>query len=100
MPLRLLDPGAWTHMPRLPLGDPYHGVCHARPGELYEPPESEQREWCNCGYARFGCDRFPKEGSADATRFSIVRESQDRVSLVYILEKNCAPAEHRTIEYA
>jgi hypothetical protein len=95
-----LNHGAWTHAPRLPLGDPYRGVCHARPADLFVPPESAQRDLCNCGYARGRCDRFPDDTPADAVRFSITGDQHERVRLVYILEKDHAPAEHGALEYA
>jgi hypothetical protein len=84
MPVARLDQNGWIHAPRLPLGDPYRGICQARPAEPFEPPESSLHDLCNCGYARSRCDRFP----------------QDSVRLVYILEKSHAPVEHGTLRYA
>ena len=95
--MRRLDREVWQHAPRLPLGDAYHGLCHAG-AEPFEPPDASQDELCNCGYARGRCDRFPAE-SADAVRFSVVSDDAERVRLVYILEKNHAPTEHGVIEY-
>jgi hypothetical protein len=81
------------------LGDPYAGACHARPADIVEPPEARQRELCNCGYARGRCDRFPGDSAADAVRFSITGDEAGRVRLVYIVEKDHAPAEHGALEY-
>jgi hypothetical protein len=99
MPVTRLTTEEWVHAPRLPLGDPYLGTCHARPGEASQPSETEQRELCNYGYARGRCDRFPEE-CADAVRFSVSGETEGRVQLVWILEKSHAPAEFGTLEYA
>jgi hypothetical protein len=99
MPVGKLEAGAWTHAPRLPLGDPYRGVCRAHPAEVFEPPEPAQRDLCNCGYARGHCDRFPEDGAADAVRFSVTGDRDGRVKLVYIFEKDHAPAGHGALEY-
>ena len=85
--------------PRFPLGDPFGGVCHARPADIIEPPEAHQRELCNCGYARGRCDRFPGNSAADAVRFSITDETPTRLAVVYVVEKDHAPVEHGTLEY-
>jgi hypothetical protein len=99
LPVRRLDQGAWVHPPRLPLGDPYLGECHADPAGPHEPPEAHQRELCNCGYARFRCSHFPEDAAADAVRFSILKDSDGCTELVYIVEKDHAPAEHGKLTY-
>ncbi len=100
MPSRRLEITGWVRPPRFPLGDPFGGACHAHPADIIEPPEAHQRELCNCGYARGRCDRFPGDGAADAVRFSITDETPAKVALVYVVEKDHAPAEHGTLEYA
>ena len=99
LPVRMLDRGAWTNPPRLPLGEPYYGTCVARPSDPFSAPETVQRELCNCGYARGLCDRFPEDSAADAVRFSARSEAEGRVRLVYIVEKDHAPLEHGELEY-
>jgi hypothetical protein len=99
LPIRRLDRGAWVHPPRLPLGDPYAGECHADPTAPHEPPELHQRELCNCGYARYRCSHFPEDAAADAVRFSIVSDSGASVELIYVVEKDHAPAEHGRLVY-
>ncbi len=84
-----LESGPWTHEPRWPLGAAYAGVCHALSGEIFRPPESQQQEYCNCGYARGVCERFPLDAPADAVRFSVTGEQ----TLFYILERDHAPVE-------
>jgi len=100
MPVTRLDQNEWIHAPRLPLGDPFNGVCHARPAEPFEPPDSSLDDLCNCGYARGRCDRFPAESTADAVRFSVTSVDADSIRLVYILEKGHAPVEHGILRYA
>ncbi len=58
------------------------------------------QDLCNCGYARGRCDQFPAASAADAVRFSVVTGDAAAVRLVYILEKNHAPVEHGTINFA
>jgi hypothetical protein len=99
MPVARLERGDWIHAPRLPLGDPYRGVCHALESEPFEPSESEQRELCNCGYARGRCNRLP-ENAPDAVRFSITGDADGRVQIVWVIEKDHSPAEFGTLEYA
>jgi hypothetical protein len=100
VPSRRLEIAGWVRPPRFPLGDPFGGACHARSGDVIEPPEARQRELCNCGYARGRCDRFPGDSAADAVRFSVTDETLTRVSVVYVVEKDHAPAEFGTLEYA
>jgi hypothetical protein len=98
MPVEFIAQDGWLHAPRLPLGGLYGGICYART-EPFEPPESSRDDLCNCGYARGRCDRFP-DGAADAVRFSALTDSGGRLKLVYILEKNHAPAESGMLEYS
>ncbi|MCU1339422.1 MAG: hypothetical protein JWO19_5003 [Bryobacterales bacterium] len=100
VPSHRLEIAGWIRAPRLPLGDPFGGACHARPADVIEPPESRQRELCNCGYARDRCDRFPRDGAADAVRFSVTDETLTMLSFVYVVEKDHAPVEYGTLKYA
>ena len=100
LPSRRLEIAGWIRSPRLPLGDPFGGACHAQPSDIVEPPEARQRELCNCGYARGRCDRFPSDSPGDAVRFSITGDTRTTLSVVYVVEKDHAPAEHGTLEYA
>ena len=99
MPSRRLEHVGWVRPPRLPLGDPWSGTCHARADDIVEPPDLQQREVCNCGYARTRCDRFPGGEAADAMRFSITGDTGGRIRLVYIVEKDHAPASHGVLEF-
>ena len=105
-PLRRLDSGGWNPAPRLPLGDAWGGECTAR--GAWAPPETVQRELCNCGYARGRCEHFPAAGATDAVRFSMVATNGVAANgaanggeverLIYILEKDHAPLEHGGID--
>ena len=99
MPLRRLEHVGWVRPPRLPLGDPWGGTCHARTDDIVEPPDLQQRELCNCGYARTRCERFPGGEAADAVRFSITSDSGGVIRMVYIVEKDHAPASHGVLEF-
>ncbi len=99
VPSRRLELTGWARPPRLPLGDLWAGTCQARPDETFEPPENQQREVCNCGYARGRCDRFPGNGAPDAVRFSVTDDTPARLLVVYVVEKDHAPAEFGTLEY-
>jgi len=83
----------------MPLGEAFSGTCRAKPEEFHVPPEAHLRDVCNCGYARGLCDRFPGGDAADAVRFSAVREN-GAVSLIYVFEKDHAPASHGTLNYS
>lgn len=95
-PLDRVHPGDWLHAPRLPLIEPYRGVCRAT--QPFEPPEAVQRDVCNWGCARGRCDRLPADG-ADAVRFSVTGETPGKLQIIFVFEKNCAPVEHGVIEY-
>lgn len=99
-PSRRLEIAGWVRPPRFPLGDPFGGACHAQPADVIEPTEARQRELCNCGYARGRCDRFPGGSAADAVRFSVTDETPAKLLVVYVVEKDHAPAEFGTLEYA
>jgi hypothetical protein len=100
LPRRRLGSEGWNPAPRLPLGDAYRGSCLARAGDPFEPPETVQRELCNCGYARQRCTHFPDNGVADAVRFSVTGDQDGRITLVYILEKDHSPMEHGLMDDA
>jgi hypothetical protein len=99
MPAEPLEAAEWLHAPRLPLGDAYRGVCHAQPQDLFEPTESHQRDLCNCGYARGRCGRLA-DGAPDAVRFSVSGNAEERLRIVWIVEKDCSPVEFGTLDYA
>jgi hypothetical protein len=113
LPLRTLGPGPWNPAPRLPLGEAWGGECRAPASEnsilaatilgpqaaAFEPPETEQRELCNSGYARGQCKHFPADSAADAVRFSFIgQELSSPSQVIYILEKDHAPLQYGVLD--
>jgi hypothetical protein len=99
MPVARLDSSEWIHAPRMPLGDPYRGHCHVDAAAVVEPTESDQRELCNCGYARKRCPRFPA-GAADAVRFSVAADVAGVVRLIWIVESSHSPQAFGSLDYS
>ena len=89
LPLARLDNQAWSIPPRLPLGDPFAGECHATP-EPATPDDTMLRQYCNRGYGRGHCPRFPEHSEADAVRFHRLEQG----GILYIFEKDCWPVRH------
>jgi hypothetical protein len=99
MPVERLETVDWIHAPRLPLGDAYRGVCHTQPQDPFDPTEADQRDLCNCGYARDRCSRLPA-GAPDAIRFSVIGDAAGRVRIIWVMEQDHSPVEFGTLEYA
>ena len=97
MPTERADDIAFPHPSRLPLGSSWRGVCIV-PGHEQSPPGNIELESCNLGYAKT-CPRLPKERVCDAVRFAVVNESQDSVSLKFVLEKAYLPTSHGILTY-
>jgi hypothetical protein len=96
-PVARLDTNYWAVPPRLPLGDAYSGECRAQESS-FQPDEKTARQFCNLGYGRGGCERFPSNAEADAVRFHIAGEAAGLIRIQYIVEKDCWPHEHGTFE--
>jgi len=99
LPQSELPAGLWVHEPRWPLGKAYSGLCCSRADEPFQPPEQSQEELCNYGYVRGVCECFPAESQADAVRFSVIEEDESRLLIVYVFEKDHAPAQFGSLEY-
>jgi hypothetical protein len=99
-PTERFPESAWRKHPRLPLGDPYSGVCRVDPARDWTPDQNTLRECCNLGYARRRCPRFPRGGGPDALRFSVVDDEEGTLRIFYVAEQEHSPVEHGTIEYA
>jgi hypothetical protein len=98
MPTEKHNSPLWTHPARLPLGLGWKGYCTA-PGHERELPADEQlRDSCNLGYAR-SCPWCPPDRAWEATRFGVMRESNHRIVLCYVRERDHGPIEHGTLEY-
>ena len=90
-----MAPDRWIDPPRLPLVDPFDGVCEAEL-EPWQPDDSTLRECCNFGYARGLCPRFPAGAPADAVRFTVDGSGEVR----YVFEKEYTPTGHGAAESA
>jgi len=98
-PIEPFSDKAWPKPPRLPLGDPYTGLCCVDPLREWRPEESTLRELCNRGHARKRCPRFPEGDGPDMVRFSVIGDAGGVVRIYYVVEGNGRPLEHGEIEY-
>jgi len=81
--------------PMLPLGDSWTGVCRAGGGEPFQPGDASLKQWCNLGYARGECPRFPAgDGGGDAVRFTITGCEGGAVGIYYVVERDHHPLAH------
>lgn len=84
----------------LPLGDAWSGICHAVPDQPTHPDDSLLEPFCNLGYARGHCPRFPLDHGPDAARFTIVSDDGDALRLYYVLERDHRPFAHGQLEFS
>ncbi len=91
------DADLWPWRQRLPLGDGFRGLCSA-PGHLGEQPGDEALKQCNLGYAC--CGWLPSERIADAVRFSVPRDAQTNLRILYVMELNHTPGESGALEFS
>ncbi len=98
-PIERFGDKAWPKPPRLPLGDPYTGLCCVDPLREFRPEEAALRELCNRGYARGRCPRFPPGDGPDMVRFSVTGDRDGVVKIAYVVESNGRPFEQGEIEY-
>ena len=73
----------WTGPRRVPLGEPYRGLCAQTEVEIDTPI-------CNFGYARGRCPHYPEDSLVDAVRFSMPNPEV----LIWITERDHAPLAH------
>ena len=97
-PIARFDDLAWAVPPRLPLGDAHTGECRAQVDSI-TPAEPTMRQFCNRGYGRGQCERFPVQGEADAVRFHVALHRSTTLRIQYVFEKACWPVRHGLIEY-
>ena len=79
---------------RAPLHAVYEGECRATE-EVRTPTLDVLERFCNFGYGRRGCEWFPPASEVDAVRFS--HRGGD---VLYIVERDCFPVRHGSIEFA
>jgi hypothetical protein len=99
-PLDRFDAKAWTKHPRLPLGDPYTGLCRVDPMRDWLPDQTTLREFCNQGYARARCPRFPEGPGFDAVRFSVTADQGSLLHIFYVREEDHQAREHGNLQYS
>ena len=88
----------------LPLGDWWKGVCHAVPGAPYAVGggscDSACDTYCNLGYARGECARFPEGEGPDAVRFTISSHESTVIRISYVLERDHHQFAHGRLAYS
>ncbi len=99
-PQERFDEKTWMKHPRLPLGDPYTGVCCVDPMREWRPDMATVRDLCNQGYARQRCTRFPKDAGPDARRFSVITDDENVLKIFYVSERDHAPLDHGDLEFS
>lgn len=87
----------WPFPARLPLGAGYCGTCRAG-GAEFVPEDAALRDFCNLGYAA-GCSRLPAERQADCVRFAVAKDSELRIVLQYVVERDHQPVQHGVVEF-
>jgi hypothetical protein len=97
LPRERADDIAFPHPGRLPLGRSWRGTCSA-PGHEHETLNPKELESCNLGYAK-SCSRLPKERSSDAVRFIVIGDTEERVSVEFVLEREYLPVGHGRLQF-
>ncbi|HEY1206460.1 MAG: hypothetical protein ABSH46_22075 [Bryobacteraceae bacterium] len=99
-PTERLAESAWPKHPRLPLGDPYGGICRADPMRERLPATETLRECCNVGRASRRCSHFPKkDGGPDAIRYSVASDAADAIRIFYVAERDHRSIDDGTLEF-
>jgi len=98
IPTSQFDDAGFPHPSRLPLGAAFRGHCCAPGHDGAVPSDEELKQACNLGYAR-NCSRLPVQRTADAARFSILRDRDGMVSICYVAELNYLPVEQTNLHY-
>ncbi|MGD0497180.1 MAG: hypothetical protein ABSC23_01975 [Bryobacteraceae bacterium] len=91
--------GAGPEAAMLPLGDWWSGACRAAPGAPWDPDEATLR-FCNLGYARGGCARFPPADGPDAVRFTMRGDDGVWLRIDYVMERDHHPFAHGALAYS
>lgn len=97
-PREPLDETRWRTPRPLPLGDAYDGDCRAVDPPSH-PTDEQLKLFCNLGYARGRCPRFPGTHPVDATRFGVSADRDGRIVIAYAQERDHRPQAHGRLEY-
>ena len=92
IPEEPLDTSGWDIAPRMPLGKAWAGLCSS---DSSRPDSEALWKWCNVGYARGSCPRFPLAHLEDAVRFA-----KFGGKLHWIVEKDHSPLEFGEVSEA
>ena len=82
------------------MGDAYTGWCHAAPGIETDPGMAALKDYCNLGYARGRCARFPQGDGPDAVRFAVATERDGLIRIQWVRERDHHPFDHGPLEYS
>lgn len=94
-----MENDAFVVPPRLPLGEFYEGECRANSAAPL-PTGETITTFCNNGYGRGSCDRFPHDSTADAVRFHIALSEPGAVRLQYVVENACWPTADGFLDFS
>ena len=83
---------------RLPLIEEYTGICHAVTPPV-EAPEELRFRCCNHGYSHNVCGHFPPHETRSCSRFDVIERSHEMLNVLYVEERNYAPARWQAIIY-
>jgi hypothetical protein len=83
----------------LPLGGVWDGLCRAVPGEPWQPDRATLQPFCNLGYARGSCARFPSGDGPDAVRFAVAGDDGATVRLYHVMERDHHPFAHGPLDH-
>ena len=83
---------------RLPLFEEYDGLCHAT-GTPLAAPADLRFQYCNHGYSRGACDRFPGAEVRSGIRYDVVRRTPVALEILCVEEQNYAPLTWHSMQY-
>ena len=89
-----LDPGAWTHRPRLPLGRPLFRLMPLAVWWIFRAAGRASARAVQSRLRARPLRHFPVSSAADAVRFSVTDDRDGCLRVVYVFEKDHAPLSH------
>lgn len=98
MPTLKAEQGSWPHPSRLPLGAGWKGYCTAKGHADEQPDEQVLRDSCNLGYAS-NCAWRPSHSVCDTVRFAVKKESESRILITFVCEKDHRPGTCGVLEF-
>ena len=83
---------------RLPLLDEYDGLCRAQAIPLHAPTEL-RFAYCNQGYSRGYCGRFPADDGRSGLRYTITSRNAATLEILWIEEQEFVPLRWHSVRY-